>query len=211
MLVKKVRGHIQQSFQRAPPVPTAPAATTQSHPIDTTPAPQPQVLNCVAFAGVLWSISPRLVAFLLGYAVIGTAVSTCCFGRMLMRLQVCVCLFVRLGSLLITPHPQPPTPTPTQPHLPTTNPPTPTTNPNQPPTPPPQYALLSREGDMRFLLIRLRENSESIAFYSAEGQELAGLAGALRRVVGITLGRIRVMGAYDLFVNFYNYCSIIGG
>lgn len=45
-----------------------------------TAAPRP--------AGVLWSISPRLVAFLLGYAALGTAVSTCCFGRLLMRLQV---------------------------------------------------------------------------------------------------------------------------
>jgi ABC-type uncharacterized transport system fused permease/ATPase subunit len=37
---------------------------------------------------VLWSISPRLVLFLVGYAVLGTAVTTCCFGRLLMRLQV---------------------------------------------------------------------------------------------------------------------------
>jgi ABC-type uncharacterized transport system fused permease/ATPase subunit len=47
-----------------------------------------KLLNCVAFAGVLWSISPRLVLFLLSYAALGTAVTTCCFGRLLMRLQV---------------------------------------------------------------------------------------------------------------------------
>lgn len=52
------------------------------------PRAAPQVLNCVAFAGVLWSISPKLVLFLLSYAAVGTAITTCCFGRLLMRLQV---------------------------------------------------------------------------------------------------------------------------
>jgi len=63
---------------------------------------------------------------------------------------------------------------------------------------------------MRFLLIRLRENAESIAFYGAEGQELTALTHALTRIVRVTMGRVRVMGLYDLFVNAYNYMSIIG-
>eukprot|EP00959_Pyramimonas_sp_CCMP1952_P218553 4570960-Pyramimonas_sp.AAC.1 len=37
-------------------------------------------------AGVLWSISPRLVLFLLGYAFVGTAVTTRIFGGTLARL-----------------------------------------------------------------------------------------------------------------------------
>ncbi|GBF95863.1 hypothetical protein Rsub_08454 [Raphidocelis subcapitata] len=104
------------------------------------------VLNCVAFAGVLWSISPRLVAFLLGYSLLGTG-----------------------------------------------------------------YALLSREGDLRFLLIRLRENAESVAFYGApaEARELGALEAGLAGIVRVALARIRVVGVYDLFVNFYVYYSII--
>jgi hypothetical protein len=48
----------------------------------------PNPLPLLPPKGVLWSISPRLVLFLVGYAVLGTAVTTCCFGRLLMRLQV---------------------------------------------------------------------------------------------------------------------------
>lgn len=64
---------------------------------------------------------------------------------------------------------------------------------------------------MRFLLIRVRENAESIAFYGAERQELSAVVGALMKIIHIAIRRIRVMGLYDFFVNFYNYMSIIGG
>lgn len=50
----------------------------------------------------------------------------------------------------------------------------------------------------------------SIAFYGAEGQEQGAVASALSRIVRVSLARLRVTGAYDLFVNFYNYMSIIG-
>jgi putative ATP-binding cassette transporter len=40
-----------------------------------------------AAAGVLWSISPKLVLFLLCYAVLGTAGTAALFGRPLTRLQ----------------------------------------------------------------------------------------------------------------------------
>jgi ABC-type uncharacterized transport system fused permease/ATPase subunit len=39
------------------------------------------------FAGVLWSISPRLVLFLLGYAFLGTFGTAAVFGRALTSLQ----------------------------------------------------------------------------------------------------------------------------
>lgn len=63
---------------------------------------------------------------------------------------------------------------------------------------------------MRFLLIRVRENAESIAFYGAEGRELRALLSALAAAVRVTVARVRVVGGYDLFVNAYNYMSIIG-
>jgi ABC-type uncharacterized transport system fused permease/ATPase subunit len=75
---------------------------------------------------------------------------------------------------------------------------------------PPKYALLSREGDLRFLLIRLRENAESVAFYAAERQELSGLLAGLSKITRVALTRARVVALYDLFVNTYNYMSIIG-
>ncbi|KAI8468733.1 MAG: hypothetical protein J3K34DRAFT_522735 [Monoraphidium minutum] len=117
-----------------------------------------KVLNCAAFAGVLWGISPRLVVFLLGYSSAGTAATTLGFGRTLMRLQ---------------------------------------------------YALLSREADMRFLLVRVRENAESIAFYGAERQELSALQRALASIVRVALARVRVVGMYELVAFLFSYVSII--
>ena len=37
-------------------------------------------------AGLLWSIAPKLVFFMVGYAVVGTWVTTAGFGRRLTRL-----------------------------------------------------------------------------------------------------------------------------
>lgn len=84
-------------------------------------------------AGVLWSISPSLVYFLLLYTGFGTTALTWIFGRPLMRLY---------------------------------------------------YKSLNTEADMRFSLVRVRENAESIAFYGGEGRErqvgMACLLGAVR-------------------------------
>lgn len=62
-------------------------------------------------AGVLWSVAPRLVWFLLGYAAAGTWLTTSVFGRRLMRLH---------------------------------------------------YGILRREGDLRFDLVRVRENAGAV-------------------------------------------------
>ena len=63
---------------------------------------------------------------------------------------------------------------------------------------------------MRLLLIRARENAEAIAFYGAEALELGGALTALSRVVRVTLTRLRVVAAYDLFALAYSYASIVG-
>jgi len=65
-------------------------------------------LSFIENAGVLWMVAPSLVYFLLGYAVLGTWLTTSVFGRRLMRLH---------------------------------------------------YVILKREGDLRFDLVRVRENA----------------------------------------------------
>jgi putative ATP-binding cassette transporter len=45
------------------------------------------VLQLVAFCGVLWSISREMVAFLVVYAIVGTAVTLLVFGKVLIGLN----------------------------------------------------------------------------------------------------------------------------
>lgn len=78
------------------------------------------VLQVVAFSAVLWSISQKLVIFLLVYALVGTLITTGVFGKKLVTLN---------------------------------------------------FGQLQKEANFRFGLVRVRENSESIAFYQGETQE----------------------------------------
>lgn len=87
--------------------PPAPASLTTTPALivglntDTQCLPRPS-------AGLLFSIAPNLLAYLLAYALLGTYVTTAGFGRRLMHLT---------------------------------------------------YALLQREADLRFALVRVRENA----------------------------------------------------
>jgi vitamin B12/bleomycin/antimicrobial peptide transport system ATP-binding/permease protein len=78
------------------------------------------VLSVIAFSGVLWGISRPLVFFLVGYALLGTLVTTFVFGKPLVRLN---------------------------------------------------FEQLRKEADLRFSLVRVRENAEAIAFYQGEPRE----------------------------------------
>jgi putative ATP-binding cassette transporter len=78
------------------------------------------LLQVVAFSAVLWSISQKLVIFLLVYALVGTLITTGVFGKKLVSLN---------------------------------------------------FGQLQKEANFRFGLVRVRENSESIAFYQGENQE----------------------------------------
>ncbi|KAL4856100.1 Tubulin polyglutamylase ttll6 [Chlorella vulgaris] len=109
-----------------------------------------KVLNCVAFASLLWRLAPQLAIFLVIYAVAGTWVTGAGFGRRLMRLT---------------------------------------------------YSVLQREADLRFALVRVRENAESIAFYAGDLRE-SELASA-------RLARVRWEAYLSLWQNVYSYSTIL--
>ncbi|WIA31784.1 hypothetical protein OEZ86_002655 [Tetradesmus obliquus] len=117
-----------------------------------------KALNCAAFAGVLWSISPRLVLFLLGYAFLGTFGTAAVFGRALTSLQ---------------------------------------------------QRILKLEADLRFGLVRLRENAEAIAFYGGDAREAADLRQRLAAMLLVLLRRISWLGCYELWVTAYSYATIL--
>eukprot|EP00775_Hariotina_reticulata_P013062 gene13062-13189_t len=117
-----------------------------------------KVLNCAAFAGVLWSISPKLVMFLLCYAILGTGGTAALFGRPLTRLQ---------------------------------------------------QKILKLEADLRFGLVRLRENAEAIAFYGGDDREASDLSRRLAAMLAMLLQRIVWLGWYELWVTGYTYATIL--
>lgn len=53
------------------------------------------------------------------------------------------------------------------------------------------FAMLRRQADLRFGLIRVRDNAESIAFYQGEGDEAAGLRGRLGSVIDVNVAIAR--------------------
>lgn len=117
-----------------------------------------QLFYCVAFAGLLASLAPKLVFFLFGYAFFGTFVTTVGFGRRLTALS---------------------------------------------------YTVLQREADLRYDLVRVRENAESCAFYKADVREASIATGRLIDAVAASRSRIALQAQLSLFQNAYSYATIL--
>ncbi|CAD7702533.1 unnamed protein product [Ostreobium quekettii] len=117
-----------------------------------------KIMSCVAFAGVLWSISPSLVVYLFLYAGAGTWFTTWVFGKPLMSLN---------------------------------------------------FRLLQKEGDLRFSLVRVRENNESIAFYKGEGREKSIVSDRFDKVVFTKISKINWAAGLGLWSNVYSYSTIL--
>ncbi|KAL3153965.1 hypothetical protein ABBQ32_013522 [Trebouxia sp. C0010 RCD-2024] len=117
-----------------------------------------QLLNCIVFAGLLWTVTPKLVWFLFLYAGVGTWITTSAFGKRLMQLH---------------------------------------------------FTTVQREGDLRFDMVRTRENAESIAFYNGEAREMGVASRCLHNLINV--GRVRILwSAYlSLWTNCYSYATIL--
>jgi vitamin B12/bleomycin/antimicrobial peptide transport system ATP-binding/permease protein len=71
------------------------------------------------------------------------------------------------------------------------------------------FLQLKKEADLRYRLIRIRENSEAIAFVHSERQENAGIRERLSALVKNFREIIRVNVNLGLFTNGYNYFTQI--
>lgn len=65
------------------------------------------------------------------------------------------------------------------------------------------------EADLRYGLVRVRENAESIAFYSGSSSEVGLLLGRLGKVVGNYRSLLTASRNLDFFQSAYRYIIIL--
>lgn len=71
------------------------------------------------------------------------------------------------------------------------------------------FTTLRREGDLRFDLVRTRENAESIAFYGGGAREDATARGRLAALVAVRKSAIAWSAGLSLWTNVYSYATIL--
>lgn len=68
---------------------------------------------------------------------------------------------------------------------------------------------LQQEADLRFSLVRVRENAESIAFYNGEKAEEKVANSRLRRLLETLDKRIKCLRSFAFFANAYDFATIV--
>ncbi|MEW5312633.1 MAG: hypothetical protein WDW38_004253 [Sanguina aurantia] len=71
------------------------------------------------------------------------------------------------------------------------------------------FRTAAREADLRFSLVRVRENAESVAFYRGEGQEHKEVGRRLSAVVTTALQRINWNFFYDAWLYTYSFATFL--
>ena len=71
------------------------------------------------------------------------------------------------------------------------------------------FQVLQREADLRFALVRVRENAEAVAFYRGEGREAAGAVARLRAAVEATYRKVAWESGLALWTNAYSFATIL--
>ena len=71
------------------------------------------------------------------------------------------------------------------------------------------FNVLQKEADLRFDLVRVRENAESVAFYGADAREARSAAGRLEEAVAVSRKQVAVHAWLSLWQNIYGYATIL--
>ena len=72
-----------------------------------------------------------------------------------------------------------------------------------------QYAILKLEADMRYALVRVRENCEAVAFFRGHGAEAAHTGAAFDDVVRTRRLSITWTTLLSVWRNLYTYSTIL--
>jgi vitamin B12/bleomycin/antimicrobial peptide transport system ATP-binding/permease protein len=72
-----------------------------------------------------------------------------------------------------------------------------------------QFRRLQQEADLRFALVRVRENAESIAFFDGAAAEAACTDGRFRAAVATARASAAWAALVDLWKNAYSYATIV--